>query len=88
MTFYACLWNVFSLCKGVTVSNLVLQYLNRDERPAFVLEDGHNASFFQIDAQKGVSAPQFILTNISNISIHEVNGVDDMKLDEANKKEI
>jgi hypothetical protein len=78
----------FRYVKGLRVNNVVLRYLNRDERPAFVLDDVHNASFYHIDAQKGVGAPQFILKNVSNISIHEVNGVDDIKLGKVKIKEI
>ncbi len=78
----------FRYVKGLRVNNIVLRYMNKDERPAFVLDDVHDASFFHIDAEQGVDAPQFILKNVSNISIHEVNGIDDMKLDKVEKKEL
>jgi len=78
----------FRYVKGLRVNNVVLRYMNRDERPAFVLDDVHDASFYYIDAQKGENAPQFILKNVSNISIHEVNGVDDVKLGKVKNKEL
>ena len=78
----------FRYVKGLRVNNVVLRYLNRDERPAFILDDVHDASFNYIDAQKGDKAPQFIFKNVSNISIHEVNGVDDVKLDKAKRKQL
>ncbi len=78
----------FRYVKGLRVNNVVLRYMNKDERPAFVLDDVHDARFFHIDAEQGVDAPQFILKNVSNISIHEVNGIDDMKLDKVEKKEL
>ena len=70
----------FRYVKGLRVNDVVLRYMNKDERPAFILDDVHDASFSHVDAQKGVDAPQFILKNVSNISIHEVNGVENVKL--------
>ncbi len=78
----------FRYVKGLSVNNVVLKYINKDERPAFILDDVHDARFYHIDAQIGESAPQFILKNVSNISIHEVNGVDDVKLGKIKKKEL
>lgn len=78
----------FRYVKGLRVSDVVLRYMNRDERPAFVLDDVHDASFYHIDAQKGDGAPQFILKNVTNFSTHQVNGVEDVKLDRTEKKEL
>ncbi len=76
----------FRYVKGLRVSNVVLRYVNTDARPAFVLDDVHDATFYQIDAQKGENVPQFILKDVSNIAVHDVNGVDDTKLKEADEK--
>ena len=62
--------------------------MNQDERPAFVLDDVHDATFYNIDAQKGDGAPQFILKNVTNFSAHQVNGVADTKVEKAEKKEL
>ncbi len=70
----------FRYVKGLRVNNVVLRYMNRDERPAFVLDDVHNARFYNIDAQKGDGAPLFILKNVSNLDIHKVDGVEDKTL--------
>ena len=35
----------FRYVKGLRVSDVVLRYMNRDERPAFVLDDVHDATF-------------------------------------------
>ena len=78
----------FRYVKGLKVHDVVLRYLNRDERPAFVLDDVHDAEFYHIDAQKGDGAPQFILKNVSDISIHDVKGVDNAKIKKAEKKEL
>ncbi len=78
----------FRYVKGLSVSNVVLSYMNRDERPPFVLDDVHNASFYHIDAQKGDGAPQFILKNVTNFSTHQVKGVEDTKLEKVEKREL
>ena len=78
----------FRYVKGLRVNNIVLRYLNKDKRPAFVLDDVHDARFYNIDAQKEKNSSQFILKNSSNISIHDVNGVADTKLDKVEEKEI
>ncbi len=78
----------FRYVKGLRVNNVVLRYMNRDERPAFVLDDVHGATFNNIDAQKGDGAPQFILKSVTNFSAHEVNEVKDTKLGKVGKKEL
>ena len=78
----------FRYVKNLRVSDVVLRYMNRDERPAFVLDDVHDAVFYHVDAQKGEGAPQFILKNVTNFSAHQVNGVVDSKIEKAVKKEL
>ncbi len=78
----------FRHVKRLRVSDVVLSYMNRDERPAFVLDDVHDADFSHIDAQKGEGAPQFILKNVTNISTHEVKGVEDVTIEKTEKKEL
>ena len=73
----------FRYVKGLRVSDVVLRYMNRDERPAFVLDDVHNAKFFNIDAQKGMDAPQFILKNVSNISLYKMDGLKNIKFEDV-----
>lgn len=78
----------FRYVKGLRVSNVVLRYLNKEERPAFILDDVHNARFSHIDAQKGDGAPLFVLKNTSKISIHEVDGLKDIKLEISSNEEL
>jgi len=78
----------FRHVKGLRVSDVVLRYMNRDERPAFVLDDVHNARFYNVDAQKGEGAPQFILKNVTNFSAHDVNGVEDVSLQKVEKQDL
>jgi len=84
------------VCRRITLSNLnvydvggrVLRYMNRDERSAFVLDDVQGARFYNIDAQKGDAAPQFILKNVSDFSAHEIVGVKDTKITQTEKSEL
>ena len=78
----------FRYVKGLRVSDVVLRYMNRDERPAFVLDDVHDARFYHIEAQKGEDTPQFILKNVTDFSAQDVNGIDDTKLEKTEKKEL
>jgi len=78
----------FRYVKGLRVGNVVLRYMNRDERPAFVLDDVHDAKFIHIDAQKFAGAPQFILKNVHDISFHQEDGVEGVKLEKIENKEL
>lgn len=77
----------FRHVKGLRVNDVVLRYMNRDERPAFVLDDVHNARFTNVDAQKGEGAPQFILKNVTNFSSHDVNDVEDVNMEKVEKQD-
>lgn len=78
----------FRYVKGLRVNDVVLRCLNRDERPAFVLDDVHNASFSDIDAEKGEGVPQFILKNVTSFSARSVNGINDVKLQKADRQDL
>lgn len=78
----------FRHVKGLRVNDVVLRYINRDERPAFVLDDVHNARFTNVDAQKGEGAPQFILKNVTNFSAHDVSGVEDVNVQNTEKQDL
>jgi hypothetical protein len=74
--------------KGLQVNNVVLKTLNPDERPAFVLDDVHDASFSHVDAQKQGNTPVFILKNVTGITTHEVKGVEDIKIKKAENQKL
>lgn len=76
----------FRHVKGLKVNNVVLRYLNKDERPAFVLDDVHGADFTVVDAQQGVGAPQFILKNVTDFAAFRVTGVEDVKIAKTDNK--
>lgn len=76
----------FRYVKGLKVSDVVLRFIDKDERPAFVLDDVHDAKFYHVDAQKGADTPLFILKNVTNFSTHSVEGVEDVKLETVETK--
>jgi polygalacturonase len=78
----------FRYVKGLQVNNVVLKTLNPDERPAFVLDDVHDASFSHVDAQKQGNTPVFILKNVTGITTHEVKGVEDIKIKKAENQKL
>lgn len=78
----------FRYVQGLRVNDIVLRYMNKDERPAFVLDDVHDAKFYDIDAQNSTNSPHFILRNVNNISIQNVNDVDNVKLEKEKSKEL
>jgi polygalacturonase len=78
----------FRYVKGLQVNNVVLQTLNPDERPAFVLDDVHNASFSHIDAQKQENTPVFILKNVTGITTHQVKGVQDTEIKKTENQKL
>ena len=77
----------FRYVKGLLVSDVVLRCLNRDERPAFVLDHVQDARFYHVNARKSDGTPQFILKNVSGFSTHQVSGVKDMDLDDVEKQQ-
>ncbi len=78
----------FRYVKGLRINDVVLRYMNRDERPAFVLDDVYNAHFTNVDAQKGEGAPQFILKNVTNFSVHDVIGIKDVNMQKVDKQDL
>ncbi|MCA9733093.1 MAG: right-handed parallel beta-helix repeat-containing protein [Deferribacteres bacterium] len=77
----------FRYVKGLKVKDVVFRYMNTDERPAFVLDDVHDAEFYHIDAQKIDGAPLFLLNNVSEAAFHQVRGIQDMRLDKVERQE-
>lgn len=78
----------FRYVKGLHVNNVVLKTLNPDERPAFVLDEVHDASFLHVEAQKLENTPLFILKNVTGITTHAVKGVEDTKIEKAENQKL
>ena len=77
----------FRYVKGLKVHDVVFRTLNRDERPAFVLDDVHDADFTSVDAQKADGSSLFILKNVTNFTTHQVKGLEDIKVDKTENRE-
>jgi len=78
----------FRYVKGLQVNNVVLKTMNHDERPAFMLDNVHDASFSHIDAQKNEATPLFILKNVTGITTHQVKGVQDTEIKKAENQKL
>ena len=78
----------FRYVKGLQVNNVVLKTMNHDERPAFILDNVHDASFSHIDAQKNEATPLFILKNVTGITTHQVKGVQDTEIKKAENQKL
>lgn len=78
----------FRYVKGLKVSNVVMKYLNIDERPAFILDDVHDATFYNVDSQKGKDAPVFIIKNSEQIKFRDVNGLENKNLGKVDLHEL
>ena len=78
----------FRYVKGLKVNDVVFRCLNRDERPAFVLDEVHGADFTTVDAQQTEGTPLFILKNVSNFTAHQVKGVADVRIEKTDNKEL
>ena len=78
----------FRHVKGLRLDNVVLRCLQSDERPAFVLDDVHDARFSHVDAQKEDGTPRFILKNATRVVLHEVNGIGDTQIDQTDKTQL
>ena len=78
----------FRYVKGLKVHDVIFRCLNKDERPAFVLDEVEGADFTTVDTQQSEGTPQFILKNVSNFSARQVKGVADVMVEKADHKEL
>jgi polygalacturonase len=74
--------------RGVEMEGVKIIAANRDERPAFVLEDVEDAGFTRIQLPIAPGIPLFVLRQIERFRLHDVANVADVKLDQVAEKEI
>ncbi|HVT88728.1 MAG TPA: glycoside hydrolase family 28 protein [Tepidisphaeraceae bacterium] len=74
--------------KGLEMANITLSYMNRDFRPAFILEDVKDAEFENIKAQHETDVPTFVLKNVENFTARQVEGVADVKKDRVESEQL
>jgi polygalacturonase len=73
--------------KGITFDNVEVSFANDDARPAFVLDDVKNASFFRINAQTMNSVHAFSLNNVSDFGIWQSWKIKDTQIERAEKQQ-
>ncbi len=66
--------------KGIQFDNIEIRAEKEDLRPAFVLDDVHDADFFRIKVPHVADVPAFALRNVSDLSVHMCAGVPDTQL--------
>ena len=73
---------------GVEMNEIKIKTEKADARPAFYLEDVHDASFTQIRLPADSAKPVFVLKDVSEISVWRSRPVDDVAIDRANDREL
>ena len=63
-------------------------YGNRDERPAFVLQDVENAGFIRPQVPVATGVPVFALSEVEHSRLRDSTRLPDMSLDRVAQKEI
>ncbi|HXN49135.1 MAG TPA: glycoside hydrolase family 28 protein [Bryobacteraceae bacterium] len=66
--------------KGIQFDNIQIRADREDLRPAFVLDDVHDADFFRIRLPQAAGVPAFALRNVSDLAVHMCAGVPDTQL--------
>ena len=73
---------------GIEISNVRVGFMNKDYRPAFMLEDVQNADFYNIEPQKTEDIPVFILKNVKHFEVQKCESVPDTELEMAENKKL
>jgi hypothetical protein len=73
---------------GVEMSEVKIKLEKADARPAFYLEDVHDASFAQIKLPADSARPVFVLKDVSEVSVWRSRPVEDVAIDRADNREL
>jgi polygalacturonase len=74
--------------KGIEMNDVKILVQQPDARPAFVLDDVHDADFFRIKTPKTANVPTFVLKTVENFRVSQSNTVSDTYLDKADNKSL
>lgn len=66
--------------KGLRVSNVRLEYMEEDTRPAITLMNVEGIRFHSVMADKSPEAPRFVLRNVTDFAAKEVEGMKDIRV--------
>jgi len=72
--------------KGVTLSDITINYLSDEFRPAFLLDDVNGVDFNRVNAQREENVPTFVLRNVSDFITRECRDIPNMHLDKVELK--
>ncbi len=74
--------------KGLTLNNIQLSYINKEERPPFVLKDVHNSDFKFINAEHTGTDNFFLIKNSTNINLFRSGDYTDKKIVKATHEKL
>jgi polygalacturonase len=66
--------------KGIEFNNVQVSYTDKEERPAFYLNDVKDIDFLHVKAQRTEGVPEFVLKNVSNFRTHYTQSIPDTTL--------
>ena len=72
--------------KGLEMSNIEIESLQPDARPAFVLNDVQEADFAGIQVPRWADVPVFSLNNVDRFDLRRCNVADDVRLNRVEQK--
>lgn len=74
--------------KNVRVDKVEFETLQEDKRPAIVLMNVDGIKFTEVEVDKSVEAPYFVLKNVRNFQVEDFVGVKDKNITSAENQEI
>jgi hypothetical protein len=74
--------------KGIEMNDVKIIVQQPDARPAFVLDDVHDADLFRIKTPKTSGVPTFVLKNVEHFKLTQSNAVSDTYLDKAEDRNL
>lgn len=73
---------------GIEMNDVKILMRREDARPAFVLEDVHDADFFRIKTATAANTPTFALKAVEDFKVSQSSTVPDTHLDKADNKKL
>lgn len=73
---------------GIEMTNIEINCLKEDTRPAFVLDDVRDADFLRIKTQHAEGVPTFALNNVDDFHLCLSRPLADTHVDDADQKKI
>jgi polygalacturonase len=74
--------------KNISLSNVVVSYLQEDQRPPFILNDVQGAEFINVKAQRAPNVSMFMLRKVADFSTYNCSNVPDTRLEKVDQKKL